>query len=115
MKLAGGQGDDFLGDVDAMIDGRVTIQPKRKKGEGGGDGLLQNLRDMILGKNPNDPVNQPMGGTKPPAADTGPTKPTPPQEVNVSVPHADTQHEKAQEDGKKGLLETLGKFFGFGG
>lgn len=58
VRMRGGQGDDYLGDVEAAIDGRLSFDSgSRGKKKGGGDTFLHDIRDILFGRNKKDPVN----------------------------------------------------------
>lgn len=124
----GGQGDDILGQVDSMIDGRVTAPAKRQKL--GADGkpvkdptLFQQLRDGLvsLGLAGDDadrkrvadnakfrgtPADQAAGAELPPQ----PGQPPKPNPTGARV-NPDGSPVNSSKGFLDGLLHTMGRLF----
>lgn len=100
--MSGGQGDDMLGLVDSMIDGKVAVEGGLKLKD-----LTQEIGSLFRSKS-QDPVA--VEGIKPKAEDL---KPAPAPEM--SVPAADDPvgaATQAEKDGGTNLLKKLMKVIG---
>lgn len=130
LGAGGGQGDDILSQVDAAIAGQIAA-PSKKKSPNGSDqpnlfqGLVHDVRDLIFGRNPKDPLNQAAAGvqgtpiTPLPAVQATPLQeskaPEPPMLGNKAVDGAISGDSASKgADGSKNLLKTIGKVLGIG-
>lgn len=129
MGAGGGQGDDVLSQVDAAIAGQIQQPQKKRRADGSEqpnlfEGLIHDVRDLIFGRNPNDPVNQAAA----PAPQSTPVTPlqTPksaPLQKAEGAPAVDLNNKGVegaisgdaatkQADSSGNFLKMIGKFLG---